>query len=503
MNAKLEIYVLFLLKGQYIVVRFPEEDDASGIILKNWLTSDGCLWPRQTKHLHSLLKSRATPGADWIEVPCTVVRVFETYAEARENLPRVENGSNLDGETTELGKGRRKKTNKRSHESQDENSAPSPPASMMKRKKHKHQQSSTKQPLPTLPRPQSLGHEGEDVRTHLEESLPTRSFSQRVYHGADATQGAALCRSPRELMDSLWHGDTPDSHPMQQHHYSGQQGALWTGPNTGQGPAVGFISTPTIGQGMLSQLSQRTSLEVQNVMRNTPSGTGSNVTQGSPLGFSSTPEQRMLSQPAQRRASVEVENARRNTPSEYERQLMRTMQTILLRLEQVGRQVDSIQRQLCTTTEKPPSLEKDDDVVSAAFKDIEEFLNFERKLLSDGNTKQKLMQQFYGLGGASYGAAARRMLESILSHQVAVQFSWAGQKGKRKFMDLGVTNIICKAVRRNFPDARRNEIENVIKVWLRHAGEKLQKLRMKASRTDHEECLQGGALSSPSEEEEL
>ncbi|KAH7961573.1 hypothetical protein HPB52_010558 [Rhipicephalus sanguineus] len=188
---------------------------------------------------------------------------------------------------------------------------------------------------------------------------------------------------------------------------------------------------------------------------------------------------------------------------EYERQLMRTMQTILLRLEQVGRQVDSIQRQLCTTTEKPPSLEKDDDVVSAAFKDIEEFLNFERKLLSDGNTKQKLMQQFYGLGGASYGAAARRMLESILSHQVAVQFSWAGQKGKRKFMDLGVTNIICKAVRRNFPDARRNEIENVIKVWLRHAGEKLQKLRMKASRTDHEECLQGGALSSPSEEEEL
>ncbi|KAL1477455.1 hypothetical protein MTO96_035721, partial [Rhipicephalus appendiculatus] len=52
------------------------------------------------------------------------------------------------------------------------------------------------------------------------------------------------------------------------------------------------------------------------------------------------------------------------------------------------------------------------------------------------------MQQFAGLGGTTFGAAAR-MLELLLSQEVAVQFSWAGQKGKRKFVDLGVTNAIC------------------------------------------------------------
>nr|XP_037273942.1 uncharacterized protein LOC119166719 [Rhipicephalus microplus] len=153
------------MPGQYVVVLFPEEDDTSGIILKSWLKGDGCLWPRQTKYVHSLLKAKATPGADWIEVPCTVVREFDTYAEARANLPRVENGSNLDGEA-ELGKGRRKK-NKRSYESEDDEGAPSPPASMIRRRKHKRPRNLENRPLPTQPR--SLEHE-EAVRRNFPET---------------------------------------------------------------------------------------------------------------------------------------------------------------------------------------------------------------------------------------------------------------------------------------------------------------------------------------------
>ncbi|XP_075735640.1 uncharacterized protein LOC142776235 [Rhipicephalus microplus] len=115
-------------------------------------------------------------------------------------------------------------------------------------------------------------------------------------------------------------------------------------------------------------------------------------------------------------------------------------------------------------------------------------------------------EDFYSLPCPSsilgtFGAAARRMLELLLSLEVAVQFSWAGQKGKRKFVDLGVTDVICKAVRRNFPETKKNDIECVIKVWLRHAGEKLQKQRLRTSRTHHEECLQSVALSSPSDED--
>ncbi|KAH8019488.1 hypothetical protein HPB51_019781 [Rhipicephalus microplus] len=118
--------------------------------------------------------------------------------------------------------------------------------------------------------------------------------------------------------------------------------------------------------------------------------------------------------------------------------------------------------------------------------------DFERRAFHDSSAAASTsatsqIQQLAGLGGSTFGAAARRMLELLLSLEVAVQFSWAGQKGKRKFVDLGVTDVICKAVRRNFPETKKNDIECVIKVWLRHAGEKLQKQRLRTSRTHHEE----------------
>ncbi|KAL3188040.1 hypothetical protein MRX96_007737 [Rhipicephalus microplus] len=168
--------------------------------------------------------------------------------------------------------------------------------------------------------------------------------------------------------------------------------------------------------------------------------------------------------------------------------------------EQLGRQVDAMQQHLFNTTVRLQD-ETNDDVVLTPVKDIDQFLSLEGRLAADGNIKLKLIQQLAGLGGSTFGAAARRMLELLLSLEVAVQFSWAGQKGKRKFVDLGVTDVICKAVRRNFPETKKNDIECVIKVWLRHAGEKLQKQRLRTSRTHHEECLQSVALSSPSDED--
>ncbi|KAL3204338.1 hypothetical protein MRX96_011753, partial [Rhipicephalus microplus] len=74
--------------------------------------------------------------------------------------------------------------------------------------------------------------------------------------------------------------------------------------------------------------------------------------------------------------------------------------------------------------------------------------DFERRAFHDSSAAASTsatsqIQQLAGLGGSTFGAAARRMLELLLSLEVAVQFSWAGQKGKRKFVDLGVTDVIC------------------------------------------------------------
>ncbi|XP_075722816.1 uncharacterized protein LOC142765550 isoform X3 [Rhipicephalus microplus] len=461
------------MPGQYVVVLFPEEDDTSGIILKSWLKGDGCLWPRQTKYVHSLLKAKATPGADWIEVPCTVVREFDTYAEARANLPRVENGSNLDGEA-ELGKGRRKK-NKRSYESEDDEGAPSPPASMIRRRKHKRPRNLENRPLPTQPR--SLEHEGyadkagrqplqQHRTTGQEGALLTRSnisevpaFDSSSPAGIRPSQRAPSPRMASPEGQNVYRGsysnncrplDNLEGPPFQQH-YSSQQGASWTAPNNCHEPGLGFPSTS-------SMPAQRAGYnEGQNVIRNSP------TSRHTPSNSPST----------------------RSIPFEYVRQLMRISQTILMRLEQLGRQVDAMQQHLFNTTVRLQD-ETNDDVVLTPVKDIDQFLSLEGRLAADGNIKLKLIQQLAGLGGSTFGAAARRMLELLLSLEVAVQFSWAGQKGKRKFVDLGVTDVICKAVRRNFPETKKNDIECVIKVWLRHAGEKLQKQRLRTSRTHHE-----------------
>ncbi|KAH8038678.1 hypothetical protein HPB51_002822 [Rhipicephalus microplus] len=54
--------------------------------------------------------------------------------------------------------------------------------------------------------------------------------------------------------------------------------------------------------------------------------------------------------------------------------------------------------------------------------------------------------------------------------------------------------LAFQAVRRNFPETKKNDIECVIKVWLRHAGEKLQKQRLRTSRTHHEGLMSSSAL---------
>ncbi|KAL3183202.1 hypothetical protein MRX96_006962 [Rhipicephalus microplus] len=230
--------------SQYVVVLFPEEDDTSGIILKSWLKGDGCLWPRQTKYVHSLLKAKATPGADWIEVPCTVVREFDTYAEARANLPRG--------------------------------------------RKHKRPRNLENRPLPTQPR--SLEHEGyadkagrqplqQHRTTGQEGALLTRSnisevpaFDSSSPAGIRPSQRAPSPRMASPEGQNVYRGsysnncrplDNLEGPPFQQH-YSSQQGASWTAPNNCHEPGLGFPSTS-------SMPAQRAGYnEGQNVIRNSP-----------------------------------------------------------------------------------------------------------------------------------------------------------------------------------------------------------------------------------------
>lgn len=77
--------------------------------------------------------------------------------------------------------------------------------------------------------------------------------------------------------------------------------------------------------------------------------------------------------------------------AEFQRQLMRAVQTALMRLEQQGRQLDAIQRHLCSSTEQP---REKDDVLQSAFEDLDAFENFEKSVAGDASIKLRLVCYF-------------------------------------------------------------------------------------------------------------
>ncbi|CAN8028522.1 unnamed protein product, partial [Ixodes persulcatus] len=134
----------------------------------------------------------------------------------------------------------------------------------------------------------------------------------------------------------------------------------------------------------------------------------------------------------------------------------------------------------CLGNGVPRALSAEEDVLKKSFADLEAFLEFDSSLSSDERKRTLLLHTFTGLGGRSMGSATRNILEVLLSQKVAVNFSWLGQKGKGKFRDLNVADIIYRAVKATVESANKADVETIIKVWLRHAGEKLKKLQSKA-----------------------
>ncbi|XP_075535222.1 uncharacterized protein LOC142570770 [Dermacentor variabilis] len=84
------------------------------------------------------------------------------------------------------------------------------------------------------------------------------------------------------------------------------------------------------------------------------------------------------------------------------------------------------------------------------------------------------VRELAALGGTNVSLSARRILEALMTQEVAVQYSWLGQKGK-KFLSLTTCDFIYKSVKCTFETVKRSEVEDVVKTWLRHAGDKLRK----------------------------
>ncbi|XP_070389190.1 uncharacterized protein [Dermacentor albipictus] len=152
------------------------------------------------------------------------------------------------------------------------------------------------------------------------------------------------------------------------------------------------------------------------------------------------------------------------------KQVIRLLQTVILRVEHLGSQLDVIKAKLCDQQLQPEA-----DLLEKPFCDITEFELFDQGLSESDAMKSKLVRELAALGGRNVSLSTRRILEALMTQEVAVQYSWLGQKGKKKFLSLTTCDLIYKSVKCTFETVKRSEVEDVVKTWLRHAGEKLRK----------------------------
>lgn len=103
--------------------------------------------------------------------------------------------------------------------------------------------------LSVLQQSQPLGREGDDnILTGYDGGQPPRTYSPREYYGADASQSAALYRSPDVPMQTLRYQENSNTQARHQQRI-GQQGAPWTGPSINEGPAFRPMAASAPRQG--------------------------------------------------------------------------------------------------------------------------------------------------------------------------------------------------------------------------------------------------------------
>ncbi|KAF5286257.1 hypothetical protein FQR65_LT12741 [Abscondita terminalis] len=92
----------------------------------------------------------------------------------------------------------------------------------------------------------------------------------------------------------------------------------------------------------------------------------------------------------------------------------------------------------------------------------------------------KLVSFLSSLGGKDITNTTNNILRHILSNEVACSYSYFGKRSNKKaFANLGIKRAVIDAVKSNFPPAKEKDIEDVIKVWLKHSPQRLTLERAK------------------------
>lgn len=93
------------------------------------------------------------------------------------------------------------------------------------------------------------------------------------------------------------------------------------------------------------------------------------------------------------------------------------------------------------------------------------------KILNNANN---LLNYLSSVGGKDVACRTNNILKLLLSDNIATLYNFYGKRSKKKpFCDLKLRNVIVDAVKKN-SGCTNIEVENCIKVWLKHAPERLK-----------------------------
>ncbi|XP_064463446.1 uncharacterized protein LOC135374412 [Ornithodoros turicata] len=157
---------------------------------------------------------------------------------------------------------------------------------------------------------------------------------------------------------------------------------------------------------------------------------------------------------------------------EFQRQVLRMLNIIRLNQQEQG---DLLSGFLCS---RPDTLVTEETLIFPEPLDtVEQLEEFESGLTPE--TEKKLVIELARLGGSSSKMAVKRMLHHLLTNNLGMLYSWLGNKGKERFKDLKIVNIMLRAVRqiKRLEKTTEFDVETEVKSWLRHAKDRQSRLQ--------------------------
>ncbi|XP_073715772.1 uncharacterized protein [Misgurnus anguillicaudatus] len=157
---------------------------------------------------------------------------------------------------------------------------------------------------------------------------------------------------------------------------------------------------------------------------------------------------------------------------------------IMLKLDQIQTSITSAVDIMTQSISQPSTSVSDlTEVLEQPCKSVEDLEDLCNKL-KDAEFRKKMIRYLCLQSGGSLGNGIRRMLKKIGENSLWGLYSYKGRKGKLKFQDLLINDVIIRACSKAYPQQKTQSVEDMIAVTLKHAPDREKTVHQVRSRRE-------------------